>query len=163
MPTVAEAARVTTSAGSLWRTCIGCGRLAALDPDQTHCGGTPDCAHTPDNAEAVDGQRAGAIEPFAVNQTLPPNRRTERVVENREYAGFVRRIVQAHGRRIATGDVEGLADLVALARDIDTAIVQAITGLREFGYSWTEIAARLGVTRQAVQKRWGKAGEPPCR
>ena len=24
-----------------------------------------------------------------------------------------------------------------------------------FGYSWADIAARLGVTRQAAQQRWG--------
>ena len=30
-------------------------------------------------------------------------------------------------------------------------------GTRE-GYSWAEIAARLGVTRQAAQQRWGGSG-----
>ena len=29
------------------------------------------------------------------------------------------------------------------------------SGLREFGYSWADIAGRLGVTRQAAQQRWG--------
>ena len=28
-------------------------------------------------------------------------------------------------------------------------------GLRKFGYSWADIAHRLGVTRQAAQMRWG--------
>jgi hypothetical protein len=42
-----------------------------------------------------------------------------------------------------------------LATEVDTAIGQAITGLRAFGYSWADIAARLGVTRQAAQQRWG--------
>jgi hypothetical protein len=36
------------------------------------------------------------------------------VVENDDYAAFVRRAVAAHGRRIAAGDVEGLADMIAL-------------------------------------------------
>jgi hypothetical protein len=31
----------------------------------------------------------------------------------------------------------------------------AVRGLRRFGYSWADIAARLGVTRQAVQMRYG--------
>jgi hypothetical protein len=29
-----------------------------------------------------------------------------------------------------------------------------VIGLRNAGYSWAEIAARLGVTRQATQQRW---------
>ena len=91
-----------------------------------------------------------------VNQPLTPNGRSG-VVENDAYAGFARRIVRAYSRRIATGDVDGLADLVDLSCQVDTAIHQAVTGLRAFGYSWTEIACRLGITRQAAQKRWGGA------
>ena len=33
-------------------------------------------------------------------------------------------------------------------------ITTAVTGLRKAGYSWAEIAARLGVTRQAAHQRW---------
>ena len=86
-----------------------------------------------------------------------------RVVENAAYASFIRRVLRAHGRRVAIGDVEALADLVALAEDIDRAVAEAVSGLRGFGYSWAEIATRLGVTRQAAQQRWGRGGEPPCR
>ena len=43
-----------------------------------------------------------------------------------------------------------------LADQIDIAIGQAVTGLRGFGYSWAEIGARLGITRQAAQQRWGR-------
>jgi hypothetical protein len=78
------------------------------------------------------------------------------VVENDEYAAFIRRVVRAHGRRVGGGDVEALADLVDLSEHIDRAIGDAVVGLRGFGYSWSEIAARLGVTRQAAQQRWGR-------
>jgi hypothetical protein len=43
----------------------------------------------------------------------------------------------------------------SLAADVDNAIRHAVTGLRETGYSWAEIGARLGVSRQAAQQRWG--------
>jgi biotin operon repressor len=33
--------------------------------------------------------------------------------------------------------------------------IEAVKGLRGYGYSWAEIGARLGITRQAVQQRWG--------
>ena len=42
-----------------------------------------------------------------------------------------------------------------LADEIDTATAEAVKGLRGCGYSWAEIGARLGITRQAAQQRWG--------
>ena len=89
-----------------------------------------------------------------VNGRLTPNPRQD-VVENDAYAGFTRRILSAYGRRIASGDVEGLIDLMDLSAQVDNAIHQAVKGLRAFGYSWAEIAARIGITRQAAQQRWG--------
>ncbi len=77
------------------------------------------------------------------------------VVENGEDAAFARRILRAYARRIATGDIDALTDMTALAADVEHAIRQAVTGLRDTGYSWAEIGVRLGVTRQAAQQRWG--------
>lgn len=84
-----------------------------------------------------------------------PSRRPRRVVENQDFAAFVRRVVRAHARRIGEGDVDALPDMFALAAEIDAAIGQAITGLRQWGYSWADIALRLGISRQAAQQRWG--------
>jgi hypothetical protein len=103
-----------------------------------------------------------------VNPALTPDRPNPRptrdtrarrnVVENDDYAAFTRRVIAAHGRRIARGDIEGLATLAGLADDITTALNEAITGLRANGYSWADIATRLDITRQAAQQRWG--GDP---
>jgi hypothetical protein len=95
--------------------------------------------------------------PSTVNKSLTANRR-RRVVENDEYAAFLRRVIAAYSRRVATGDIEAITDLASLADQVDTAIRGAIIGLRATGYSWADIAARLGVTRQAAQQRWG--GDP---
>ncbi len=95
--------------------------------------------------------------PSTVNKSLTP-KRPRRVVENDEYAAFLRRVLRAYSRRVAGGDIEALTTMAALADEMDTAIGQAITGLRETGYSWADIAARLGVTRQAAQQRWGGEG-----
>ena len=92
--------------------------------------------------------------PNTVKQPLTANR-PGRVVENDQYAAFARRILRAYARRVATGDVEALITMTGLAADLDTAIGQAVQGLRGFGYSWAEIGARLGITRQAAQQRWG--------
>lgn len=81
-----------------------------------------------------------------------------RVVENDEFGAFARRILAAHGRRVATGDIEGLSDLDALGRAWDEAMHTAIAGLRTEGFSWAEIGDRLGITRQAAHQRWGSPG-----
>ena len=91
-----------------------------------------------------------------VKAALTPNR-AGRVVENDEYAAFARRVLRAYARRVADGDVEAITLMLGLSDEIDTAIGQAVTGLRAFGYSWAEIGSRLGVTRQAAQQRWGRA------
>jgi len=62
----------------------------------------------------------------------------------------------AYGRRVGDDDVEALALMLSLAEEIDTAIAEAVKGLRSHGYSWAEIGARLGIARQAAQQRWGQ-------
>jgi hypothetical protein len=94
----------------------------------------------------------------ARRRNLRPKSRRRDVVENDEYGAFARRIMRAYGRRVAAGDVEALADLIALGRDVERATDEAVAGLRRHGYSWAEIASRLGVTRQAAQQKWG--GDP---
>jgi hypothetical protein len=79
------------------------------------------------------------------------------MVENREFNAFARRIIRAYGRRVAEGDVDALPELIELSASLDEAITNAVKGLRAFGYSWTDIAARVGMSRQAAQQRWGKA------
>jgi len=46
--------------------------------------------------------------------------------------------------------------MLSLAEEIDTARAEAVKDLRGHGYSWAEIGARLGITRQAAQQRWGQ-------
>ena len=107
-----------------------------------------------------------------VNQHLTAKPR-RRVTENDEYAAFARRVIAAYSRRIAAGDIDAITEMARLADDLDAAIrcavtgmaqladeldiaiCHAVTGLRTQGYSWADIAARLGVTRQGAQQRWG--------
>lgn len=96
----------------------------------------------------------------SVNRALTPNR-AGRVTETAEFAAFTRRIIKAYGRRIGHGgDIDSLPQLVTLAAEVDAVITQSVAGLRAEGYSWAEIAARLGTTRQAAQQRFGRTSRP---
>jgi hypothetical protein len=94
-----------------------------------------------------------------VKKPLTPKRRY-RVVENDEYAAFLRRVIRAYSRRVAAGDIEAITTMAALADHLEDATRQAITELRGFGYSWADIGMRLGITRQGAQQRWGQTPGP---
>lgn len=90
-----------------------------------------------------------------VRATLTPKRR-KRHVENDEYAAFVRRILRAYAARVALGDIDAVADMMAIGRELDDLIAEAVTGLRAKGYSWTDIGDRAGITKQAAHERWSR-------
>ncbi|GID91680.1 hypothetical protein ACFQFC_01360 [Amorphoplanes digitatis] len=88
----------------------------------------------------------------------PRTKRSRREVETAQFDAFVRRILRAYARRVATGDVEALASLTALSAEVDAMTRLAVAGLRgkPYSYSWSEIADRLGVSKQAAQMRYGE-------
>jgi hypothetical protein len=90
--------------------------------------------------------------------TRTRTKRAKRAVENAQFDAFVRRILRAYGRRVAAGDVEALTSLAALAVEVDAVTRLAVAGLRRkpYSYSWSEIADRLGVSKQAAQMRYGE-------
>lgn len=95
---------------------------------------------------------------FSVRQTFTPKRRRRRA-ENDEYAAFVRRILRAYAARVALGDIDAVADMVAISGEMNDLIAEAVQGLRDKGYSWADVGQRLGVSRQAAFERWGKRAQ----
>jgi hypothetical protein len=93
-----------------------------------------------------------------VKKPLTP-KRPYRVVENPEYAAFLRRVIDAYSRR-AAGDIEAIPAMAALADHLEDATRQAINELNALGYSWADIGMRLGITRQGAQQRWSDTPEP---
>ena len=65
---------------------------------------------------------------------MTPKRRY-RIVENDEYAAFLRRVINAYSRRVASGDIEAITTMARLAGHLEDA------------------------TRQGAQQRWGDAPE----
>jgi hypothetical protein len=84
----------------------------------------------------------------------PRRRRPER--ETTELAAMLARMLRAMTRRAAAGDLDALGELARLAPLLELAIHQSAVGLHSAPglYSWTEIAAELGVTRQAARQRF---------
>jgi hypothetical protein len=102
-----------------------------------------------------------------VNAGLTPNppserkptrspRRPKKERETPEFADMVERMIKAYARRVGEGDVEELPRMIAMHDKLNEALDTAVVGLRDFGYSWAEIARRTGTSRQAAQQRWGK-------
>lgn len=88
----------------------------------------------------------------------PKRAKTER--EASEIAGMVARMMVALARRAEGFDLEAMVAL----RDLELALAvsqkRAIRGLtQDGGYSYGEIALRLGMSRQGVRQRWGTGGE----
>jgi hypothetical protein len=87
-------------------------------------------------------------------------------VENDRFAAMLRRMLRAMGRRAVTdGDLDALADMVAIHDEMAALIGDTVEGLRvDRGYSWADIGRAAGVSRQAAQQRWGRpaAQDPGC-
>lgn len=71
-------------------------------------------------------------------------------------SGLVRQLA-AFGRRVGQGDPDELTFLKQLRAELDTALAAAVLGLRAAGFSDGQIGRELGVTGQAVNKRWPRA------
>lgn len=78
-----------------------------------------------------------------------------RGTDHGDYYRFAVRTARAFGRRVADSDPDDLALLLALRDRIDEQIDTAVRAQRQ-RFSWGDIAAACGMTRQAAQQRWGK-------
>jgi hypothetical protein len=95
----------------------------------------------------------GMLEPI---ETIRARQRVRETAT--EFAAFGRRIIRAHGRRVAAGDIAALGSLAALSTELDAAMADAVTRLRaDHGYSWADIGRELGITRAAACNRFGGA------
>lgn len=79
-------------------------------------------------------------------------------VETPDYAAMLRRMIRAYGRRVAEGDPYDLGDMLTVRDELDRALRAAVAGHRETGFSWAEIGAGLGVTRQTAWQQYSSVG-----
>ncbi len=85
-------------------------------------------------------------------------RKKERRVENPDYAAHLRNMISRMGVR-AIGDLDAVSQLDAMAKVVGQALAVAVEGCRAQGRSDAEIGQALGITRQAVWKRFPRQPE----
>lgn len=71
-----------------------------------------------------------------------------------DVAEAVCRLIGALGRRCAGGDPDTAFYLTTIQDRLDDAFADAVAGWRRHGFTDQQIGRELGVTKQAVQKRW---------
>lgn len=76
---------------------------------------------------------------------LEPARRTRTLRELRSIA-----------KEVGANDPEAFAELVAIREAFDVLIRAAVDEQRRNGYSWADLARPLGITRSAVNQRYGR-------
>lgn len=90
---------------------------------------------------------------FCTDECRRRGQKAERVIEDDSYAAGVVRLIGKMGVR-ASADVESLRWLAGAVEHARGALAMAVDGCRARGYSDGEIGAALGITRQAVWKRF---------
>jgi hypothetical protein len=65
---------------------------------------------------------------------------------------MVVRMIRTYAQRVGVADIDNLAPMWEVRQAADEAVTEAITELRAAGFSWADLAARLGTSRQAVQQ-----------
>jgi hypothetical protein len=86
------------------------------------------------------------------NRSLSVNR-PRRGRETSDIADGVVRLIDALGRRVGEEDSE-LGQFARVREALDRAEAEAVNRLRSLGLSDALIGYELGVSKQAVQKRW---------
>ena len=90
---------------------------------------------------------------FCADECRRRGQKAERVIEDDSYAAGVARLIRTMGVR-ASADVEALKWLAGAVEHARGALAVAVDGCRARGYSDGEIGAALGISRQAVWKRF---------
>lgn len=106
---------------------------------------------------SLTAKPASSDGPVHTRPTRSRGRRRARVArEAQDLEAMVMRMMRALRQRAEGGDLEALVALVNLepwCRAQQRLAARALTG--EGGYSWAQLALRLGITKQSAHGRWG--------
>ena len=76
--------------------------------------------------------------------------RAERCYDTDEFGQMVVRMIRSLARRVSASDLAAFGALWELRDEADRACIETIDGLRAEGFSWTDLAAEAGQTRQGL-------------
>jgi len=82
-------------------------------------------------------------------------RRAERVTETSDFGQAAIRMIRAMAKRTGASDIATFALLWELQHETELAVCAAIDALKADGFSWTDLADELGVSRNAISQ-WRK-------
>jgi hypothetical protein len=85
--------------------------------------------------------------------------RAERVTETGEFGRAAIRMIRQMARRVGGSDIAEFGAMWEVRTEAEGAVTKAIDDLRSAGYSWTEIGAEIGWTRQRLTQ-WRERREP---
>jgi hypothetical protein len=126
-----------------------------MTPADTAPAAQAPAAPAQDAANPLDGMSMHAIRKYLRQRAAASKSRDVRAnpgnlhgtwKDTKEYISGARRFVKGAGARVEAMEIEGLADLAALAAEADEVFRQAGNRLHEKGYSWAEIGTALGYT-----------------
>jgi hypothetical protein len=80
-----------------------------------------------------------------------------RIVENKEYFEFAKRIINAGAKRAGNADEHDLKAFSDLKKLVDEQLNVAVSQQRQGGKSWADIGYALGISRQSAFKRFSRA------
>ncbi len=138
----------------------GPGRSSSRVPD--------DIAAAPKRANVKSRVTQGRCEAPGCSRALPRGRRrfcsdicrirgqrAERVTETGDFGRAALRMVRAMARRVSASDIAEFGLMWEIVHEAEHAVTAAIDGLRAKGFTWAEIAAEAGQTRQGLTQ-WRK-------
>jgi hypothetical protein len=127
-------------------------------PPQTTTATITDGADGARRCDQCGGPLAPRRRRFCTDECRRRGQKAERIIEDTDYAAGVKRLVRASARRAGAD----LAMFAMFAEAVDYArarLADAAEQLITQGYSYSNIARELGITRQAAWKRFGRKPE----
>jgi hypothetical protein len=95
--------------------------------------------------------------PMPEQSPIPVSSRAKRPPFRDLIAAQLEDIASTVGGQDLDDNLRVMNGLAAMSTLIDTLFVVQVVKARDSGYSWAEVGAALGMTKQAAQQRYGKS------
>ena len=87
---------------------------------------------------------------FCTDDHRRRGQKAERVTETGEFGRAAIRMIRQMARRVGASDIAEFGAMFEVMTEAEHAVTETIDALRVAGFSWTEIAAEVGWTRQRL-------------